>query len=89
MTEDFMGNQEGYKGVTTADIPSLENKIYDYPINENGGITAKQGIFADPVAVAHAETLTPDNTLSGKNLKPVIVVGIGIVLLWIILVVSK
>jgi len=89
MKEDFMGNQEGYKGVTTADIPSLYNKIYDHPIDDNGGITPKQGIFADPVAVAHAETLTPDNILNGKNLKPIIVVGIGIALLWIILKVSK
>jgi hypothetical protein len=89
MIEDFMGNQYDYKGVTTADIPSLLNKIQDHPINDDGGITYKQGIFADPEKVASAETLTADAILAGIDWKPWVVLGGGILLLLFIAKVAK
>ena len=89
MIEDFMGNQEGYKGVTVKDIPSLLNKVQDHPIDDSGGITYKQGIFADPTVVAKAESLTADAPFAGKSYSPWLILGGGALVLFLILKVSK
>ena len=87
---DFMDNIEsGFKGVTPFDIPSDQNKAYLHPLDNDGGIVWKQGIFSDPVEVSKVETVTPD-TISVKSLLPsVLPFVIGFAVIFFILKVSK
>ena len=87
--EDFMGAITGVKAVDTNDINSALNKAYAHPLDDNGGVTYKQGIFADPEAVAKDETLTPDAPAAGKSYKPYILIAGAIVAFYFILRVSK
>ena len=89
MVEDFMGVQSGYKGVTTNDIPSDLNQIYRHPVDDDGGLSPRQGIFADTVREAHAATTTPDRPTAGKDMQSLIVIGVALAGLFVIFKVLK
>jgi hypothetical protein len=68
-------------------FPSLTNKAYMSPLNEDGGIGPKMGIFGDQVLVTRQDTLTPDlpAVAAAKSGWPFLVIAAGIITLFVVL----
>jgi len=85
--ENYLGEVSGLMVQDTADIPSLTNKAYMSPLNEDGGIGPKMGIFGDQVLVTRQDTLTPDlpAVAAAKSGWPFLVIAAGIITLFVVL----
>jgi hypothetical protein len=73
----------------TTDVPSETNKAQDHPLDADGGLNWRQGIFADQTKEAGSVTRTPDDPTSGIDIKSIITIGIALLVLMVIIKVSK
>ena len=71
--------------VNTADIPSDANKAYETPLDEDGGVSDKQGIAGDPVDLSALITANEDEPKASSSTKQLLIIGgVGLILLLVL-----
>ena len=70
------------------DIPSMDNKAYEHPLGVDGGVSPYQGIFANQTEEAAKVNLV-DKVTARVDMKSIVAIGIGAVVLYLIVRYSK